>query len=211
MTAVHEQVDQSAGAHLAHLEEALAKFDHCAEVADELGLMLFGALDAGGRVLAAGNGGSAAQAQHFTAELVGRYRGDRPAYSAICLNAETSTLTALGNDFGGDAVFARQVEAHGRPRDVFVAYSTSGRSPNVVHAALRARQLGLNVWVFGGEQPSPLSDLADRSVLVPSAHTGVIQELHLVATHILCAGFDRAWQKYESAVALDGGVTWGSR
>ena len=92
-------------------------------------------LAAGGRLLAAGNGGSAAQAQHLTAELVGRYRDERPGYSAIALHADTSTLTAVGNDYGFDSLFARQVTAHGRPGDILILLSTSGRSPNLLAAA----------------------------------------------------------------------------
>ena len=100
----------------------------CVDVADRWGVRLAAVLDNGGRLLAAGNGGSAAQAQHLTAELVGRYRDDRPPFSAICLSAETSSLTAIANDYPASELFARQVEAHGRPGDVLVLMSTSGRS-----------------------------------------------------------------------------------
>jgi D-sedoheptulose 7-phosphate isomerase len=203
MTAIHDSVDDSPRAHMQHLSEALDRFEDSASTAEELGRALFRILQSGGRVLAAGNGGSAAQAQHFTAELVGRYRQDRPAFSAICLNAETSTLTALGNDYGADDIFARQVEAHGHAGDVFVAFSTSGRSPNIVKAAVRARTCGLKVWAFCGQRSSPLMELADRHVAAPSAHTGVVQELHLVATHIMCAAFDQAWSELPPIGRLD--------
>src|SRR3712207_4768405 len=103
-----------------------------------------------GRLLAAGNGGSAAQAQHLTAELVGRYRADRPPFSAICLTAETSSLTAIANDYPADELFARQVEAHGRAGDVLVLLSTSGRSPNAVAAARRARDCGITALALTG-------------------------------------------------------------
>jgi D-sedoheptulose 7-phosphate isomerase len=149
-------------------------------------------LPAGGRLLAAGNGGSAAQAQHLTAELVGRYDGERPAYSALALNAETSSLTAIGNDYGYDEVFARQVAAHGRPGDVLVAMSTSGRSPNLVRAVEAARAGRLRVWAMTGRRPNPLADLADEVLDIDAPHTATVQEAHLLALHVLCELFDDA-------------------
>jgi phosphoheptose isomerase len=128
--------------HLAELRSALDRFGPAAELADRWGARLARILPAGGRLLACGNGGSAAQAQHLTAELVGRYRDDRPAYSAIPLHTDTCSATAIGNDFHAEEVFARQVEAHGRRGDVLVAMSTSGRSRNVLRAAERARERG---------------------------------------------------------------------
>jgi D-sedoheptulose 7-phosphate isomerase len=145
-----------------------------------------------GRMLAAGNGGSAAQAQHLTAELVGRYRADRPPFSAICLTAETSTLTAIANDYPADELFARQVEAHGRDGDVLVLLSTSGRSPNVVAAARRARQQGLTVLAMTGPSPNPLAAAADETICIDSPWTATVQECHLVALHLVCASFDAA-------------------
>jgi D-sedoheptulose 7-phosphate isomerase len=146
----------------------------------------------GGRVLVAGNGGSAAQAQHLTAELVGRYRTDRPAYSAIALHAETSSLTAVANDYGVEHMYARQVEAHGRPGDVLVLLSTSGRSVNLVVAAEVARRIGLTTWAVTGAAPNPLAALADDAVCLAVPETATVQELHLIALHILCAEVDRA-------------------
>jgi D-sedoheptulose 7-phosphate isomerase len=145
-----------------------------------------------GRLLAAGNGGSAAQAQHLTAELVGRYRADRPPFSAICLNAETSTLTAIANDYPADELFARQVEAHGRAGDVLVLLSTSGRSPNAVAAARRARECGITVLALTGPAPNPLAAAADEAVCIDSPWTATVQECHLVALHLICAAFDAA-------------------
>jgi D-sedoheptulose 7-phosphate isomerase len=153
-----------------------------------LGLVLTG----GGRVLVAGNGGSAAEAQHLTAELVGRYRDDRPPFSAIALCAESSAVTAIGNDYGADEVFARQVRAHGRPGDVLVALSTSGRSPNVVAAAAAAADCGLDSWALTGPAPNPLAEACDDALCVESPHTATVQEVHLVAVHLLCAAFDVA-------------------
>jgi D-sedoheptulose 7-phosphate isomerase len=146
----------------------------------------------GGRLLAAGNGGSAAQAQHLTAELVGRYRDDRPAYSALSLHAETSTLTALANDYGAEHIFGRQVEAHGRAGDVLFLLSTSGRSRNLLVAAEAARRRGLHIWALTGPRPNPLAEAADEMVCVEVPESATVQELHLVAVHILCAEFDRA-------------------
>jgi phosphoheptose isomerase len=155
------------------------------------GERLAGRLLDGGRLLAVGNGGSAAQAQHLTAELVGRYRDDRPPYSAICLTAETSTLTAIANDYPPAELYARQVEAHGRPGDVLVLMSTSGSSPNIVAAAERGRRCGLQVWALTGPAPNPLAEAAEEALCVDATFTATVQELHLVALHIICAALDR--------------------
>jgi D-sedoheptulose 7-phosphate isomerase len=176
--------------HLQQLIDAAHRFEPCIEVADSWGTRLASVLDSGGRLLAAGNGGSAAQAQHLTAELVGRYRDDRPPFSAICLSAETSSLTAIANDYPPDELFARQVEAHGRPGDVLVLLSTSGRSANIVAAAERGRRCGMQVWAFTGPRPNPLADAADEALCVDATFTATVQELHLVGVHVLCAGLD---------------------
>ncbi|MEW1955822.1 SIS domain-containing protein [Terrabacter sp. NPDC080008] len=172
--------------------QAASTFTPCVELADRWGARLAATLENGGRLLAAGNGGSAAQAQHLTAELVGRYRLDRRPFSAICLSSETSTLTAVVNDYPPEELFARQVEAHGREGDVLVLLSTSGRSPNVVEAARRGREAGLVVWALTGPAPNPLAEVADEALSVDAEFTATVQELHLVALHILCAGLDRA-------------------
>ena len=177
--------------HLDELVIAARSFDSCVEIADEWGTRLASVLDAGGRLLAAGNGGSAAQAQHLTAELVGRYRDDRAPFSAICLSAETSSLTAIANDYPPEELFARQVQAHGRPGDVLVLMSTSGTSPNIVAAAERGREIGMQVWAFTGPRPNPLADVAHEALCVDARFTATVQELHLVGLHILCAGLDR--------------------
>jgi D-sedoheptulose 7-phosphate isomerase len=177
--------------HLAELRRALDRFDGCVDVADAWGVGLAAVLEGGGRLLAAGNGGSAAQAQHLTAELVGRYREDRPPYSAICLSAETSSLTAICNDYPAQELFARQVEAHGRPGDVLMLMSTSGRSPNLVEAARRGVRAGLRVWAMTGPLPNPLAESASEHCAVDAPYTATVQELHLVALHVLCAALDR--------------------
>ena len=177
--------------HLDHLITAARAFEPCVDVAHRLGTRLAAVLDSGGRLLAAGNGGSAAQAQHLTAELVGRYRDDRPPFSAICLSAETSSLTAICNDYPAEELFARQVEAHGRPGDVLVLMSTSGSSANIVAAAERGRAIGMQVWAFTGPQPNPLAEVADEAMSVDAPFTATVQELHLVGLHILCAALDK--------------------
>jgi len=177
--------------HLAELVTAARSFEPCVDVADGWGTRLAAVLDQRGRLLAAGNGGSAAQAQHLTAELVGRDRDDRPPYSAICLTAETSSLTAICNDYPAEELFARQVEAHGRPGDVLVLMSTSGGSPNIVAAAERGRKCGLQVWALTGPRPNELAQAADEALCVDATFTATVQELHLVALHIICAALDR--------------------
>jgi D-sedoheptulose 7-phosphate isomerase len=145
----------------------------------------------GRRLLAAGNGGSAAQAQHLTGELVGRYRVERQALSAISLLADVSSLTAVANDYGWADVFARQVRAHGRAGDTLLLLSTSGESANLLEAARSARSLGLRVWALTGPAPNSLAAAADDAIAV-SGSTAVVQEAHLVAIHMLCAAVDSA-------------------
>lgn len=180
--------------HVRSLTAALHSVHAQVATLDRWGRLLADVLcgDTRGRLLAAGNGGSAAQAQHLTAELVGRYRADRPPFSAICLTAETSTLTAIVNDYPADELFARQVEAHGREGDVLVLLSTSGRSPNAVAAARRARACGITVLALTGPAPNPLAAAADETVCIDSPWTATVQECHLVALHLICAAFDAA-------------------
>ncbi|WP_030762996.1 D-sedoheptulose-7-phosphate isomerase [Streptomyces sp. NRRL F-2664] len=179
--------------HCQELEDALHRLrDHGLDQLAHWGRRLAAVLPAGGRLLAAGNGGSAAQAQHLTAELVGRYRAERPAYSAIALHAETSSVTAIGNDYGFEQVFARQVAAHGRDGDVLVLLSTSGRSGNLLSAAMTARAAGLEVWALTGAAPNPLAEAADQALCIDAASTATVQEAHLVAVHLLCESFDAA-------------------
>ncbi|WP_055490897.1 SIS domain-containing protein [Streptomyces sp. TP-A0356] len=179
--------------HCRSLEHALVRLrrDGLGRLAD-WGGRLAAVLPSGGRLLAAGNGGSAAQAQHLTAELVGRYRQERPAYSAISLHAETSSVTAIGNDYGFDHVYARQVSAHGRPGDVLVLLSTSGRSANLITAAVTGRGAGLRVWAMTGPAPNPLAEAADEALCIDADTTATVQEAHLVAVHLLCESFDAA-------------------
>ena len=141
----------------------------------------------GGKLLFAGNGGSAADAQHWAGELVSRFYYDRPGLPAIALTTDSSILTAIANDYGFDYVFARQVEALGRAGDVFVAISTSGRSPNVLRAIRSARERGLRVIGFTGQGGGGMAELCDLCFQVPSAETPRIQEGHEFLGHLLCA------------------------
>jgi len=178
----------SGRAHVQALLNALPDLD--TDVLDRWGAQLASVLVGGGRLLVAGNGGSAAQAQHLTAELVGRYRDDRPALSALALHAETSSLTAIANDYGWEHGFARQVQAHGRPGDVLLGLSTSGRSANVLAAMTAARAGGLTVWGLTGPPGSPVQSAADECVHVDAPATATVQEVHQVAVHLLCAAVD---------------------
>ena len=179
-------------AHVTALSDALLRFGGCVDIAQRWGERLATLLPGGARLLAVGNGGSAAQAQHLTAELVGRYRDDRPPFSAIALHAETSSFTAIANDYGMQEVFARQVRAHGRRGDVLVALSTSGSSPNIVAAVQAARDLGIATWAMTGPVPNPLASLSDETLSVDATATATVQELHLVSVHLMCAAFDWA-------------------
>ncbi|HKR56010.1 MAG TPA: SIS domain-containing protein [Gemmatimonadales bacterium] len=143
-------------------------------------------LRGGGTLFFAGNGGSAADAQHIAAEYVVRYQTTRPGLSAIALTTDTSVLTACANDLGFDEVFARQVESHARPGDLLVLHSTSGESPNVIRAAQAAKGRGVPVVAFLGKSGGPLKALADVALVVPADETARIQELHLAIEHIIC-------------------------
>jgi D-sedoheptulose 7-phosphate isomerase len=182
---------RAAHQHCQSLQDALGRFrEHSLGQVTDWGGQLAAVLPVGGRLLAAGNGGSAAQAQHLTAELVGRYRDERPAYSAIALHAETSSVTAIANDYGFDEVYARQVAAHGRPGDILILLSTSGRSPNLLAAADTGRAAGLQVWAMTGPRPNPLAARAQECLSIDSGSTATVQEAHLVALHMLCEAFD---------------------
>ena len=140
----------------------------------------------GGQFLICGNGGSAADSQHIAAELVGRFLAERPGYNAQALTTNTSTLTAVGNDYGYDEIFARLVQALGRPGDVLLVISTSGNSPNCVRAVEQARASGLRVHGFLGGDGGALLPLTDSSLVAPSDRTPRIQEIHITMGHILC-------------------------
>ncbi|MEV4764838.1 SIS domain-containing protein [Micromonospora chokoriensis] len=191
-------------AHLTGLAAALPGYRATAHRLEQWGYDLASTLASGGRLLVAGNGGSAAEAQHLAAELVGKLREDRRPLSAIALTAETSSLTAISNDYGFDEIFARQVRAHGRRGDIVLLLSTSGRSRNLLNAARAGRDLGLRCWAFTGPAPNPLAEICADVVAVPSADSQVVQELHLVSTHVLCEHVDRALARVDAQA--DAGV-----
>jgi len=153
-------------------------------------VMCLDCLDRGGKLLTCGNGGSAADAQHLTAELVCRFRSDRAALPSIALTANTSTLTAIGNDYGFEWVFARQVEALARSGDVLIAISTSGTSANVVEAARTAKTMGCKVVALTGAHGGELGSLADALLAVPSGVVARIQEIHGICIHILAEAME---------------------
>lgn len=149
-------------------------------------------LKAGGKLLLAGNGGSAADAQHMAGEFVSRFAFDRPGLAAIALTTDTSILTAIGNDYGYETLFARQVQALGAKGDVLIVYSTSGTSPNILRALEEAGARGMATIGLTGNRGGPMKNLCDVLLEVPSAQTPKIQEGHLVLGHILCGLVERA-------------------
>jgi D-sedoheptulose 7-phosphate isomerase len=155
------------------------------------GDVLVEVLRAGGQVLAFGNGGSAADAQHFVAELVGRFERQRRGFPAVALTTDPSIVTAVANDFGFDAVFARQVEALGRAGDLAVGITTSGNSPNVVRGLEAAKARGLRTIALTGHDGGAAGRLAEVHVNVPEAVTARVQEAHMTVLHLLCAFVDR--------------------
>ncbi|MBN8968229.1 MAG: D-sedoheptulose 7-phosphate isomerase [Rhizobiales bacterium] len=144
------------------------------------------ALAAGHKLLLIGNGGSAADAQHIAAEIVGRYKQERPAWPAIALTTDTSALTAIGNDYGFEQVFARQLQGLGRRGDVLIALSTSGRSPNILAALKTAREMGVVTIAFTGRKGTSLDAICDHVLIAPSEDTAVIQQIHMMAAHAIC-------------------------
>lgn len=153
---------------------------------EEIAALLCTAFQNGGKVLLAGNGGSAADSQHIAGELVCRFRKNRPALAAIALTVDTSVLTACLNDFGPAPVFSRQLEALGRKDDIFWAFSTSGNSENILEACASAQKQGMKILAFTGGTGGKLANLADVSFIAPSDVTSHIQECHISVAHMLC-------------------------
>ncbi len=173
----------------AHIDASLQAIESCRALLPkirEAGEIIADVLDAGGMVAFCGNGGSAAQAQHFAAELVGRFRRERRAFGAIAFTTDTSILTAIGNDYSFDEVFARQVEGLLAEGDVLVAISTSGNAANVCRAAQVARQMGVTVVGLTGRDGGRLAPLCDIELRVAAEETARIQEGHLLIGHLLC-------------------------
>lgn len=162
--------------HLTARAESLAQAADC----------LLTALRHGHKALVAGNGGSAAEAQHLAAELIGRFQRDREAFAALALTTDTAILTAVSNDYGYEEVFARQVRGLGHPGDVFIGFSTSGESPSILRAAQSCRERGITVIAVTSDRHSALEGLADITLRMPTLDTAATQELHMATTHILC-------------------------
>lgn len=153
---------------------------------EQAALLIIESLKNGGKLLICGNGGSAADSQHIAAEFIGRFQQERKSLPAIALTTDTSILTSLGNDYGYDVIFARQIEGLGNKGDVVLGISTSGDSSNVVEAMKKARELGLKTITLTGNQGGQLGNLADVHLNVPSAVTARVQESHICIAHILC-------------------------
>ncbi len=151
------------------------------------------ALRSGKKIIAAGNGGSAAEAQHLSGEIVGRFRGDKPPLPALCLHGDTSSLTAIANDFGYESVFSRQIRAFGEKGDVLFLLSTSGRSKNLLEAAGAARSLGISSIAMLGRRGGDLADLCDVVIPAPSEDPQTVQEMHLFAIHCIAWAVEEAF------------------
>ena len=175
----------------AHLQSAQKIFDLNEQV-EKAALLLTQSLAQGGKILICGNGGSAADAQHFAAELTGRYKRERKGIAGIALSVDTSALTAIGNDYGFEYVFSRQVEALAKKGDVLFGISTSGNSANVLKAAASARERGCAIIGLSGRDGGKLNEICDINLVMPSSDTPRIQELHILIIHILCDIIERA-------------------
>jgi D-sedoheptulose 7-phosphate isomerase len=182
----------------AHLKLSLAGLERAngdaamLATAGRIADVIIAAMRAGNKLLIIGNGGSAADAQHIAAEIIGRYKQDRPGYAAIALTTDTSALTAITNDYGFEQVFARQVEGLGQPGDVLLALSTSGRSPNILAALRRARERGLVTVGFTGTRGETMGASCDHLLVAPSDDTPVVQQIHLAVAHGICEEIEQA-------------------
>ncbi|WP_298067124.1 D-sedoheptulose 7-phosphate isomerase [uncultured Mailhella sp.] len=190
---IHDYAEEGARLRVSFLES-------CAPVLNAAALTMAGCLARGGKILVCGNGGSAADAQHMTGELLGRFLLERPSLPAVALTVDTSALTAVGNDYGYDEVFARQVNGLGKEGDVLVAFSTSGNSANVVKALAAARALGMVTIGLTGRGGGRMAELCDHLLDVPGTNTPLIQEMHEACMHLLCRLID--WYLFENVQAL---------
>ena len=185
----------------AHLKQSLAALERANNdatllaTARKIAGVIIAALRSGNKLLIIGNGGSAADAQHIAAEIIGRYKQDRPGYAAIALTTDTSALTAIANDYGFEQVFARQVEGLGQRGDVLLALSTSGRSPNILAALRKARSQGLVTIGFTGTKGEVLSASCDHLLIAPSDDTPVVQQIHLAIGHGICDEVEQAMMR----------------
>jgi D-sedoheptulose 7-phosphate isomerase len=185
----------------AHLKQSLAALERAngdgalLATARAIADVIINALRSGNKILLIGNGGSAADAQHIAAEIVGRYKQDRPACAAVALTTDTSALTAIANDYGFEQVFARQVEGLGQRGDVLLALSTSGRSPNIVAALRTAKQRGLVTVGFTGSKGETLGALCDHLLVAPTDDTPVVQQIYLTVAHGICDAIEQTMMR----------------
>jgi D-sedoheptulose 7-phosphate isomerase len=181
-----------------HLKQSLAAFERATQdatllsAARKIADVMIGCLRSGHKILIAGNGGSAADAQHIAAEIIGRYKKDRPAYAAIALTTDTSALTAISNDYGFEQIFARQVAGLGRRGDLLLALSTSGRSSNILTALRVAHEHGLVTIGFTGTKGAGMGVACNHLLVAPSDDTAVIQQIHLAIAHGICDEIEQA-------------------
>ena len=199
-TDLSQRVIESIKESISAKERLLASADTVAAIA-RVSEVLIESLRAGHKLLLFGNGGSAADAQHIAAEFVGRFAFDRPALPALALSVNTSAVTAIGNDYGFDQVFSRQVEALGASGDVAVGISTSGNSPNVLQGLITARKMGLHTVAFSGGSGGKLKDAADHCICAPSSETPRIQECHILIGHIISQLVEQAIFHEQSSVS----------
>lgn len=183
---IREQIQNSIAVKQAFLSDAAN-----IELMDRVAAELIAAYRAGKKTLIAGNGGSAADAQHIAAEFVSRFYFDRPALASIALTTDTSALTAIGNDYGYEYLFSRQLEANGAPGDIYIAISTSGNSKNVLRSLESAKKLGIKTVGLTGRTGGKMKELVDYCICVPSEETPRIQETHILIGHILCAAVEK--------------------
>jgi len=182
----------------AHLKSSLAALDRAAQdaamlsAARKITQVIIAALRSGHKLLIAGNGGSAADAQHIAAEIVGRYKKERPAYAAIALTTDTSALTAISNDYGFEQVYARQVAGLGRRGDILLALSTSGRSPNILAALRAAHEHGMITVGFTGSKGAAMGVACNHLLVAPSDDTAIVQQIHLAVAHGICEEIEQA-------------------
>jgi D-sedoheptulose 7-phosphate isomerase len=175
------------------LSEQLQQLRTQSEKVEEIASVCIAALQNGHKIIWCGNGGSAAQSQHLAAELVGRYKINRPAMNSISLTVDTSNLTAIGNDYGYDVVFSRQLEGVGQKGDVLVGLSTSGNSKNVVLAFEQAKKTGITTVALVGAKGGMMKDMADYALCVPATTSAHIQEMHIATGHLICDLIERAF------------------
>jgi D-sedoheptulose 7-phosphate isomerase len=185
------RVSRSIEASIAVKQRLLANIEIVSTVA-KASEILVGALDQGNKLLTFGNGGSAADAQHIVAEFVGRFAFDRPALPALALSVNTSCVTAIGNDYGFDLIFSRQIEAVGRPGDVAIGISTSGNSPNVLCGVSLAKKMGMHTIGLTSQDGGKLKNAVDYCICVPSNETPRIQECHILIGHIIAELVEQA-------------------